>query len=179
MADGVRAMGYDAVAGIRDGEMECDAGVPWLAPNNARLIERGGARIVVASVNESLDPESARMAIRGAGRSDLLILLVDGDLHFASRAAQALGARVAIVSRGACFPQPVRQDGVVYLGPGRDGKYVGLVTLDLAGGEPRILSADLRRMDGSAPRAAAWTERVDALVLEIDRTNPGALFPRE
>lgn len=180
VSDGASSTGYDAIAGsAAPPHPRCGAPLPWLPPATARAIVRAGSRVVLASVAESLDPREARRAIKDAGRRDLLVLLVDGDLSFATYSARLLGADVAIVARGAWFPEPIHKDGVLFLGPGRDGKYVGLLTLELGSGAPRVVRARLRPMDGLVAAPDPWTERVAAFVMAVDRENPGALYPSE
>ena len=165
--DGVRASGYDARVGGSDAP-------PGLRPNEARRVQRGGATLAFVAVDERIDPAPAAGAVRALGSVDLLIVLCSGDFHFATTAAQLLRPDVVVVARGATFPEPIRQDGAVFLGPGADGKYVGVARIS-CGKPPRTIEARLRPMDASVPASAAWEERIETVLVGLESRHPGAL----
>jgi hypothetical protein len=174
-------IGYDLVLSDPHSDPEGPHGdLPWIQPGEARLVRRGGLRIAIAAVDERSDPAPARRALTLLGPVDFVVLLCSGDLHFARRASRDLGASVCVVARGAAFREPVVEEGTLYLGPGRDGKYVGLAEVEVAAPHqviPRALR--LRRMDATAPAPAPWRERVEETVLAIERTSPGAFAAGE
>ncbi len=163
---------YDAI-------LSDDGSIPdarWIPPLQARRVEIAGKRIGICALEERFDPLEAREAVGALGRVDLLILLCSADLHYAMRAAKLLGARAAIVARGADFDRPVLLDGVLFFGPGRDGRHTGYARIEVRRGEaPRVLEGKLRAMDGSTPVDPQWQDRVERLLLEIDQESPGAL----
>lgn len=109
------------------------------------------------------------------GPVDLTIALCNGDLSFATAAACRIGAQVAIASRGACLGGPVWQEGILVLGPGTAGRYVGLARIDVGReGTVRPLEVRLRPMDATVPIDPAWRERVEKTVLDIEGRLPGA-----
>jgi len=161
--DAVAEMGYDAIAGVD------------LEPNQARVLVREGVRVTVVAMDERLDTSAAAANARAAGRADLVVALCAGDMSFATAAARRVGAQVAVASRGACLGGPVWQEGVLILGAGTEGRYVGLARLDLDGRRPiRATDVRLRPMDASAPVAPAWRARVEKTVLAVEAVNPGA-----
>jgi hypothetical protein len=167
LGEGERAIGYDARVGGPEG-------APRLRPNEALRVERGGAVVAFAAVDERLDPGPAGPALRALGTVDLVVLLCSGDFSFATTAARLLRPDVVVVARGATYPAPIRQDGVLFLGPGVDGKYVGLVRV--ASGHPaRALEARLRPMDAAVPSSPAWEERVETALVGVEARHPGAL----
>jgi 2',3'-cyclic-nucleotide 2'-phosphodiesterase (5'-nucleotidase family) len=159
--DAAFAIAYDAIAGVD------------LKANASRLVERGRIRVRLVSADENTDP--ANIDSRAKDGTDITVLLCSGDLHFAASAARRIGAQVAIASRGACYGGPIWQDGVLVLGPGSEGRYVGLarIEIDRAG---RITSADvrLRPMDASVNASPVWRNRVESAVLAVERVHPGA-----
>jgi hypothetical protein len=111
---------------------------------------------------------------------DLLVLLCSGDLNFAQAAARETGAQVVVVSRGARFEDPLVIGDVLYLGPGHDGKHVGIADVSLAGPSHLLESSvRLRPMDGTAASLAGWRERVEEAVLAIERAHPSAFSQGE
>jgi hypothetical protein len=169
--EGDRALGYDARAGGADGP-------PRLPPNQARRIVHGGAAVVFVAVDERVDAAPALPALRQAGKADLVVLLCSGDTNFALSAAKLLQPDVAVVARGATFPEPLRRDGVLFLGPGVDGKYVGYARITL--GKPaRAVEARLRAMDASVGSSGEWEARVETEVLAVESRHPGALVRGE
>jgi 2',3'-cyclic-nucleotide 2'-phosphodiesterase (5'-nucleotidase family) len=171
-----RAMGYDALAlDPHETEAEAGAGLPWISANQVRTILRGGLRIAVAAVDERVDAAPARRALAAGGSVDLVVLLCNGDLHYATGVARELRADVCIVARGATLKEPVSREGTLFLGPGRDGRYVGIVEIEVpAPRQVRVRNALLRPMDAGVPSPAPWRERVEGLVLAIERAVPGA-----
>ena len=120
---------------------------------------------------------TARVAtnLRALGHTDLTVVLCDGDLSFATATARRLGAAVAVASRGACFGGPLWQEGVLILGPGRGGRYVGFARIDVnRGGTVHALDVRLRAMDASVPTDPAWRARVEKAVLDVESRLPGA-----
>ena len=161
--DAMKAMGYDCVAGVN------------IQPNEAKLIEKEGVRVAVVAADEGVDTGAAVARLRALGRADLTIVLCDGDLSFATATARRIGAAVAVASRGACFGGPLWQEGVLILGPGRGGRYVGFARIDVdRGGTVHALDVRLRAMDGSVPTDPAWRTRVEKAVLDIESRLPGA-----
>jgi hypothetical protein len=165
--DGDRAIAYDARVGGGDG-------VPRLRANEARRVARGGVAVGFVAVDERTDPAPAGPAARGLGAVDLVVLLCSGDFHFATTAARFVHPDVVIVARGANYPAPIRQDGILFLGPGLDGKYVGYARIT-PGRPARALEAHLRPMDASVPSAPLWEERVETALVGVEARHPGAL----
>ena len=165
--DGDRAIAYDARVG--------GAAVPGgLRPNEARRILRDGVAVAFVAIDERIDPAPAAAALRRLEKADVVVLLCSGDLSFATAAAVTVGADVAVVSRGATFFEPLWRDGILYLGPGLDGKYVGLARL--AVGPPvHALEVRLRAMDASVPDSPAWKARIEDVLLGVERSQPNAL----
>lgn len=177
-AEAADRIGYSAIAGEPAGPEE--EGLPWLPPNRSRTVEIGGRSIRLAAVAEHapLDPE--RLTGESAPPADLTILLCDGDFHLAGRAAREIGADLAIVSRGAFYSEPIERDGTLFLGPGREGKHVGAVTVSFgAHGDFLIVNPTLRPMDAAVPVPLDWRRRVEETVLWLERRSPGALAPFE
>ncbi len=161
--DAMRAMGYDAVVGLD------------IQPNEVKVIERGGFRVAIAAADEALDTKALAVRLHQAGPVDVAVALCNGDLSFAAATACRIGAKVAIASRGACFGGPVWQEGILVLGPGSAGRYVGLARIDVAReGTVRPLDIRLRPMDATVPADPAWRERVEKTVLDIEGRLPGA-----
>ena len=173
--EAARHIAYDAMGASPD-QRAPGGGLAWLRPNEARVVERDGLWIVLAAVHQRVDPTPAAAAIATLAPAELIVLLCAGDLQYARAAARITGAAVVVVSRGACFPDPVWDNGVLFLGSGRDGKYTGLAHLDvLPHGTVRLIGMSLRRMDATVPPAPDWREEVEELVLTIERKEPGAL----
>jgi hypothetical protein len=179
--EALEAIGYDALlatpgAAVQDVAAK-DSEVPWVAPNQVVKIERGWLTVLVLGIDENHELDEAVAAVTSAGPADLTVLLCSGDYHFASAALERIDAAVVIVGRGACFHQPARHKGSLLLGPCREGKYVGWVRIEVTPGETaKLLDHRLRAMDATVPAPSAWRERVEGIVLEIERNQPGALF---
>jgi hypothetical protein len=171
--------GYDAIV-LEGNQRSAPSGPRWLKPNEARLVDRQGLRIGLVAVDEWTDSSPARRALRSLGDVDLVVLLCSGDLSLAANAAPALGAQIAVVSRGAHLREPLVRDGVLYLGPGHAGKHVGLADCGISPrGGVRALSVKLRPMDGGTPPQSVWAERVEQTVLRVERSHPSALSQGE
>jgi hypothetical protein len=178
-ADAAVAAGYDAIA-LPEERGSTLEGAPWLRSNEARLLTKGGLRLALVAVDERGDASGAAGAVRSLGTVDLVILLCSGDLNFAFAAAKSVGAQVAVVSRGACLRGPLRQDGVLFLGPGQAGKFVGFAELEVgARKQVRPIRLLLRPMDASVPADSLWRERVEQTTLAIERAHPLALSQGE
>lgn len=166
--EAAKRIGYDAISGID------------LETNQAKILVRNGIHIAVVALAEGIDPETAAPALRSLGRVDLTIALCSGDLNFAASAARRIGAKVAVASRGACLGGPFWRDGVLILGPGRAGRYVGLAQVDIRpDGAVHALDVRLRAMDGSVSADPVWRDRVERTVLDIERVLPGAFVAGE
>lgn len=171
--EGLRRSRYDALAG--DPLAFTGApNLPWLRAGNSRLVERDGIRVEVISASEHqpLPPPREGLPVNGAIPR---LLLCDGDLSFARAAAASFGADIAIVSRGARFDPPRWFDGVLFLGPGVDGKYIGDVVLEVGEGEPRIRSHRLRSMDGTVVADPAMQARLAETVAVAASSRPDLL----
>jgi hypothetical protein len=162
-----REMAYDASVGAsRDAAS--------LQANEARRVVRDGVAVGFVAVDERTDPTPAGKAVRALGRVDLVVLLCSGDFSFATTAAGIVRADIAVVARGAKYTAPIWQDGVLFLGPGVDGKYVGLARV--TDGKPvRALDVRLRSMDATVPSSPAWEERVETALVGLEARHPGAL----
>jgi hypothetical protein len=174
-------MGYDAIALDPHTTREA-AGpdLPWLAPNAARTLSRGGLRIAIVAVDERIDATPAGRAVAAEGPVDLVVLLCNGDLHFATGIARSLRAGVCVVARGATLREPYTREGTLFLGPGRDGKYIGLAEVEIpAPRQTRAVTVTLRPMDGRVPTPTTWRERVEEVVLSIEKAIPGAFSTGE
>lgn len=173
--EAMRDIEYDALAGGAESLLPY-VGIPWLGPNEAQCVEKGSLRIALVAVDEGIVCQPAADAVKALGPVDLVILLCAGDIHYAKRAARVTGAEIAIASRGACFHQPVWDGDLLLLGPGRNGKYVGHVRVDIGSAERvEVLDFNLRRMDATVQAADDWRVRVEELVLDLERRQPGAL----
>jgi hypothetical protein len=178
-AAAAKEAGYDAVLLDMGISAPAETG-PWLPSGAARAVTKAGVRVLFLALDERSDLETARGSLDAAGPADLTVLLCSGDLNFAQAAAQMTGAQVAIVSRGACFSEPLVRDEVLYLGPGRAGKYVGVADCSTSGGgKVKAAQVRLRPMDGGAPSSAVWQERVERTVLAIERTSPSTFTQGE
>lgn len=164
---GDQAIAYDARAGGVDDEAR-------LGPNGARKVLRDGIRLGVVAVDETVDPRPAAAAVRDLGRVDLVVVLCSGDFNFATTAASLIHPDIVIVARGATYPEPIIQGGIIYLGPGVDGKYVGFARVRL--GKPaRTIEARLRAMDASVVSSPVWDARVETALVGVEARHPGAL----
>lgn len=160
-------MAYDARVGAGGDAASLQA-------NEALRVVRDGVAVGFVAVDERTDPAPAAKAVRSVGKVDLVVLLCSGDFSFATSAARIVRADIAVVARGAKYTAPIWQNGVLFLGPGVDGKYVGLARV--TDGKPvRALDVRLRSMDATVPSSPAWEERVETALVGLEARHPGAL----
>lgn len=173
-SEGLRRGGYDAINAEAPPWSDA-AALQWLRPGETRRILREGIPIEIQAVSERgfVPGQAGRAATRPEG--GLRILLCDGDINLARAAAGRGGADLAIVARGARYDPPAQLDGVVFVGPGTDGKYVGEILLDVTRERVAVVTHRLRPMDGTIGFDRAMQSRLEEALSAAAATRPDLL----
>ena len=154
----------------RTARRACDALAPRLLeadpPGPARVVSRGGHRVALLALEETLaDSVAARAASEARRKGDLLIVLARADAGTGRRLARLSRADLVILSRGARTEGVLYEAGVPLVGCGGFGREVGsLRLLPSSRGTPsRVEDFRLTPMDASRPEDAVFVRRVAAL----------------